>query len=259
MLIGLALAAGVWARLMRALGSPLPRLRHLHIYVVSHLGRHVPGTVWYVVGRTALYRGHGEAARLVTLASGVELVISVMAGGLVALVLLALSAARWLGTGAAAVWPPAYAVALVGAVVAGLALLHPPTLRRLLRRIRLGEVPALPWRTTATLLAAYAAIWLLGGAILYLVADLFGQVGREQIGYVVLSWTLVGTLSIVVFFLPSNFGLTEVGLSLLLSALMPSSVAVLVAVAARGVVLITTAVGCGLLAAATSWALRRHG
>ncbi len=256
MLAGLTLAALVWAGIMRALGSPLARVRHISIYAASHLGRYLPGTVWYVVGRSALYRRHGESARLVTLASGLELAISVMAGALVALALLAPAAARGVGRGLEqAARQPAYTVALAVAVAGGVALLHPRTVRWLLARLKLGAVPPLPLPATAGWLALYALIWVLGGAIVYLVARLLAGAGPDQFAYLLLAWTLVGTLSVVVFFLPSNFGLTEVGLSLLLSAIMPSSVAVLVAVATRVVMLLVTAVGCGLLAAATAWAL----
>jgi hypothetical protein len=52
------------------------------------------------------------------------------------------------------------------------------------------------------------------------------------------SWSLVGTLSFLVFFLPSNLGFSEVGWSLLLATLVPSALAVVVAVVNRIIVLI---------------------
>ena len=70
--------------------------------------------------------------------------------------------------------------------------------------------------------------------------------------------THVGVLSVVVFVLPSNFGLTEVGLSLLLSAIMPSSLAVVVAVLTRVLMTIFSALACGMIVAATTlWRRQR--
>jgi hypothetical protein len=58
---------------------------------------------------------------------------------------------------------------------------------------------------------------------------------------------LVGTLSFMMLFLPSNLGFTEVGLSLLLATIIPSSLAVIVAVITRIFLLLCEIVGIPIL------------
>ena len=53
--LALALAALAWARIMRALGSSVALSEHVRVYYVTNLARRLPGVLWYVVGRVALY------------------------------------------------------------------------------------------------------------------------------------------------------------------------------------------------------------
>jgi hypothetical protein len=254
MTVGLVMAAANWAGIMRGLGSRVAALRHMNIYATTYLQRHLPGTVWYVLGRGVLYRDEGEPARLVTMASAVELMLTIMAGAVTSLALLFTVGSR-LVDGAL----PAALVAVTVAGLAGAALLHPATLRWVTRRLKLPETPRLSVRAMAGWLTIYAVNCLIGGLIVYLNARaLLGAEGEAlPLGYILFAWCLVITLAVVVFFLPSNFGFTEIGLSLLLSAVMPSSVAVLVAILTRVLLIVYGALGCLAIAAVTSRLLRR--
>ena len=50
---------------------------------------------------------------------------------------------------------------------------------------------------------------------------------------VITSWALTGAISFVAFFLPHNFGVTEITLTFLLSRFIPLPVAILVALTSR--------------------------
>jgi uncharacterized membrane protein YbhN (UPF0104 family) len=249
MVAGLVVAAAIWAGIMRSLGSRVPTLRHMNIYATTYLSRHLPGTIWYVLGRGVIYRDEGDSARLVTAASAVELILSVMAGAIVSLTLLFSVGAR-----AAPAQLPVALIAVGVALAVGAVMLHPATLGWALRRAGLHEAPRLPLRSLASWLALDALVWVAGGLILYLNARaLLGLAGADlSFAYILFAWSLVGTLSVFIFFLPSNFGLSEIGLSLLLSAVMPSSVAVLVAILTRVLLIGYSAVGCLAIAAVTN-------
>jgi len=255
-LAGLAIAAWIWGDIMRALGSGVPMRRHIHIYATTYLARLLPGTVWYVVGRGMLYQEEGESARLASVASGAEMLLTMMAGALVAAtsgLFLLTQGARTLLTGeSAAVNEGTLLSALIAVTAFALlcgAVLHPAFQQWLLRRLRLADTPPLEARAAVKWLLLFAINWLVGAAILYMNARLLlGSDASLSIPYIVFVWSLVGTLSTFVFFLPTNFGLSEIGISLLLSAIMPSSVAVLAAVVTRIVQVVYAAVGCGVIA-----------
>lgn len=223
----LVLTALTWADLMRKLGSRVSFVDHCRYYILAHAARRLPGTVWYVAGRGYLYRQHGDSLRLVTLSSGLELIISVSAGALVTVAF---------GTLVLAQLPRTYWIGLALTIGGGLAITHPAVIRRLLRRMHLPDAPQLRYGSIVSWLLAYAVIWIAGGGVLFLVLNALVPVPLRDLPYVVGVWCLVGTASVLVFFLPSNLGFTEVGLSVMLSAIVPSGLAIVGAILTRIVV-----------------------
>lgn len=244
LLVGLAAAALAWTLIMRSMGSNLASLLHLRFYVITYLARRLPGTVWYVAGRGYLYRQEGESLRLVTIASSVEYALQIVAGALVTLALWSYVLRE------VSIW---YAAGLALLALLGLAATQPPAMRWYLRRVGLTDAPALRTSRVLQLLLLYSALWLVTGAMFYAIAFAVTAIGPEHMLYLIGCWSLVGTLSVVVFFLPSNFGFTEVGLSLLLSAVMPSSLAVLVAVLSRLFSMAFELVAAGLTLPLLAW------
>ncbi len=228
MLVGLIMAGLVWASMMRTFGSPLPFSRHIRYYLVSHLARRLPGTVWYVAGRGYLYKQHGESLRLVTMASSLELVLMIVAGAVVTLALWSYML-RTL--------PLVYLIALGITILVGLVAVQPSSVRWMLRKLGLDATPVAGYRHMILWLSLYVGIWIIGGLMFYAIVYSVTRAPLIHLPFVIGSWTLVGTLSVLVFFLPNNLGFTEIGLSLLLSTFLPSSVAVVVAVLSRILVL----------------------
>ncbi len=239
----LLLAALVWASIMRVLGSRGSMRTHIHIYSSTFLARYVPGTVWYVVGRGALYRSEGDSARLVAVGSAVEMLVSTLAGATLAI---------GFGLRGTAEAPAATLPLLAISIGIGLAALHPRVLAWLTARLRLPPIPPLRVQSLAGWLLADGVNWLLGGFVVWLIASEIGGAPRSTLVFTIFAWTLVGVVSTAVYFLPSNFGITEVGLSLLLSSIMPSSLAVVVAVLTRVLITVFSIVACGLIVAVTS-------
>lgn len=233
-LIGLTLAALIWAQLMQSLGSALPFLTHLQYYFVAHLARRLPGSIWYIVGRGYLYNQTGESLRLVTFASSVEIFIMVVSGSITSLLFAGYSLSIQTAF-------PLWGWALLS--VAGLLLLHPRALQYLMGRFKLVERSRLRYRDLFTWLFLFSLIWIIGGIVLYLISSTVTTVAFGNLPYFIGSWSLIGTLSFVILFLPSNLGFTEVGLSLLLSTVVPSSLAVIIAVANRILLLLCDLVG----------------
>lgn len=224
MLITFAIVAAAWVAEMSAVGSVLPPCVHLNHYIASHLIRRLPGTIWYILGRSYLYRQQGESIRLVTVVSSLELVLLTIAAALVAITL-------W-GAGFQQASSP-YFWMLIAVVSIGILLVHPKSSHWLLQRIGKVEVPQLRYSQLLLWLLLYFIAWVGSGLTFYLLAYAFTGLSRDHALFAIGAWALVGALSTLVFFLPSNFGFTELGLTLLMSAVMPTPVAVTLALATR--------------------------
>lgn len=235
---GLVIATLTWASLMARMGSRLSYATHVDYYCLSQLAKRLPGTLWYLAGRTYLYKQSGESLRLVTFASSIELFITILAGSLTSLVFAGYSLAEQT---ALPLW------GWLGLSGMGLLFLHPAPLHYLLRKFKIVDTPRLHYRHLLGWVACYCLIWISGGTVFFLVSNSVIAIPLSQLAYFIGSWSLVGTLSILVFFLPSNLGFTEVGLSLLLANVIPSSLAVIIAVANRIFLLICELVGIPLL------------
>ncbi len=79
----------------------------------------------------------------------------------------------------------------------------------------------------------YILVWLLNGVLLFSLANIYGNFSNSELGYFIGTISLTGVLSRIFLLLPSNFGFNEVSLSLLLSGIMPSSLAVIIAISNR--------------------------
>jgi hypothetical protein len=229
LIAGTLLAALVWTSLMRTLGSNVSIIDHIRYYVLSQLAKRLPGTVWYIASRSYFYREHGDSAVFVTIASSLELLISCAAGALVALLFTGFTFTSL---------SPFYLAILTIILMAAAFASRPAFICWLLRRMGHRETPTIRYSHILQWLCAYILLWILGGAMLFLTATAVTPLRPHFFFYVVGSWSLVGVLSYAVFFLPNNLGFTEVGLSLLLANLVPSSFAVIIAVLTRFSILI---------------------
>lgn len=231
-------AALLWADTMRVLGSTIPAKLHIRYYCISHVAKRLPGTVWYLASRAYLYKRNHESLRRVTVAAGLEFVVLFLAGVSVSVVAAFYSLVEI---------SQRNIIILVLLALLGLLLIQPQSVKWLMQRIDLTDLP--DWRYTDMLrwLIGYALLYIIGGVVLFLIANAIVPIGVQQLAFVIGAWSLVGTLSLAVFFIPSNLGFIEVGLSLLLSTIISSSLAVLVAVLLRFVQIVYELIGVGII------------
>jgi uncharacterized membrane protein YbhN (UPF0104 family) len=226
----LAVSLIAWASIMGRLGGRAGFWRHAGIFCLANMAKRLPGTLWYVGGRTVLYSRAGVPARTVILASAIEGTLTWLAGVAIAVPFLAvaLPQSRWLWIG--------------GGAALLLLLLNPIAVRWLLDRAakrvaKGGELRGVELRHVYAWLGLYVAGWVSGGAVLASVVSLFQEVPASQLPWIIGSWTVAGSASMLAVLLPSNLGITEVTMTALLGQVIPAGLAVLVAVSAR--VLIT--------------------
>ena len=220
--IDLFLVAMIWGWIMNTIGKRLDYQKHIRYYIISNIAKRIPGTLWYIASRAQFYQKEGIDYRLTSLASGIELAVSIMSGVLVSL-LFAIPIVLNYGLNP---------LVLAGILLVGILLLHPRVTDWIFRLLKV-EATQFGYQRTIQWLIAYVPAWIFGGIVLFIIANSFIPIPLHQIGYVIGSWSLVGIVSYLLFFSPSNLGVTEVGLSLLLANIMPAPIAVILAITTR--------------------------
>lgn len=219
----LFMTAWIWVRITESLGGQkISFWKHFRAFCISALGKRLPGTVWYIAWRAQIYGEDGYSARLVSLASGIEAAVSALSAVIVSLIfaipiLLQYNLSIW---------------GLVIIFLISFALVQPRVVGWLRRRLGLE---ALRFRRRDLLFwtGAYVIIRILVGTMFFLVIGILYPLPAGDLPYVIGSQALVAGLAMFLFFFPSNFGFAEVSLSLLLSNIMPSSIAVVIVVLNR--------------------------
>ena len=220
--IALLTIVGIWGWMMNTLSKKLSFATHFRYFAVSNVAKRLPGTIWYIASRAHFYRAEGIDPKLTSLASGMELLVSTIASILVSLVfsftLLTESRSNLL--------------TVTGLfIICGL-LLHPRTFTWVGKLLKV-EIAQLRYFTILKWIGLYCFNWIVAGCLLFTIGSSITPLPVWQLPYFIGSFSVVGALSTVVFFLPSNFGITEVGLSLFLSRILPAHVAVAIAVSFR--------------------------
>lgn len=219
----------LWHLLTKMLQTSIPVGAAVTAWLVSQLGKYLPGKVFLYAGRVWYYVREGRPAGPVTLAFSVELVGTFAAS--IVTVLLAIAAGSFVDVGA-------YRWAFFGGLVALLLALHPRVLSaavllvaRLLRK-QPFRVP-LSYREVLSFIGLYVMAWGIFGVAFYFLVRSIYPIESNAVLALAAAFSfasMVGMLAVVV---PSGLGVREGLLVVFLSGLMPVPVAILVALVAR--------------------------
>jgi glycosyltransferase 2 family protein len=212
----------VWGWIINNIGIKLSYLKHIRYYVMSNLAKRIPGTIWYVASRFQLYLSEGLSAKITTVASGIEMILVMLAGILIVIIFSTQTLIEY------HISP----IILIVIFFLGLIIVHPKVIQWILLQ-RKVEGNTLSYFFVIKGILFYIFSWIMGGSVLFEIGNMIYPIPINELTYVITSWTLVGIISTILFFSPSNFGITEIGLSLLLSRIVPSSIAVLIAISSR--------------------------
>jgi uncharacterized membrane protein YbhN (UPF0104 family) len=268
-LAGLAAYGRFYERILQASATPVRLGPALRAYLISHLGKYVPGKAMVVVMRAGLVVPYGARTSTAAIATFYETLVMMAAGGLIAATGFATAAGservvweipRW-----GQVQVPLYQVAAIAGLGLGLGflvLVLPPVFGRLARLVSLpipGVGPdALPLFSTGLLVRGLlwsAAGWILLGWSQLAVVWAFDPAGARRLfqlglGPVVIAAVALATVAgFVVAVLPGGLGVREGVLMSVLAPAAGSDTSVIAALALRLVwVLAELAVAALLLA-----------
>lgn len=222
-----------------------PRLRMLHVWALTLLGRYVPGSVVMVVGRVEMARDLGVPRRASLAATVYEQALGLGVAAVASLAFVAVYGD--LGSG--------WAVVAVAAVPGLLVLLHPrvfgPVSRWALARARRPPLDRLiSGRRVLALVAWYALTSLALALGVWLALRGIGGPEVGSLPYVGGAFLFAFTLSMLVVVFPSGLGIRDGAFALALSQNVPGGVAVALSVSSRLVLTLVELVFVGLVALA---------
>ena len=239
-----------WRLILRNLGGFLTLRRATQIWFLSNIIRYIPGNVWQFVGMTemALQDGVPRAATLSSIL--IHQAIATAAGIVVTALYFAVTGhSSW----AVMLRPFLFAVPL------GLLLLQPRLLETILNWV-LAKLHqpllhiTLTWRRIWYVLLRDFVVWLLMGLSFTALVRALTPLDNGMLPYLVASWAAAYVIGYLSMLTPSGLGVREGMLLLLLSALLPGSVAAVIAIVARLWMTVGELLGTALIL--LTWRLR---
>jgi glycosyltransferase 2 family protein len=235
-------ALAAWRTTLTELGSPVPLASAVHIYLVSQLGKYVPGSIWAGVAMVRL----GQDVSIPRSRTAYSFVLS-----------LAFSLLTGLAIGGPALIAHGdyLPLALTALVALSVVLLWPRLLNgildrglRLARRGRL-ERP-LSGRGIARIVGLYVLAWIAGGLHIWLLSAAVGELPASPLPSIA-AFAVATTLGTLFVIAPAGAGVRDVLMVLILSPATGVAAATAVAVLSRAILTLLDVAGAG--AASLAW------
>jgi glycosyltransferase 2 family protein len=230
-----ALLIEAWRRMLAGWGQYLAPMQAARIWVLSSLGKYVPGKVWAIAGMALMAKDAGVAPWAATASAIILQALAVGTGAAVAAVC---------GASALEAERPGMLVGLWlagGAAVAGvLALVYPPVARRLLALARVGaEAPSPSPGPVLFGVLANVIAWLGYGAALWLLARAVLPTGELAIAPAIAGFAASYVAGLIALFVPGGLFIREGVLVVMLQGSIGLGNATALAVASRVLLTIT--------------------
>jgi hypothetical protein len=216
------LSAIVWSNLVNQISKPQPFFFHFKIYCITALGKRIPGTIWYIPWRYKSYSNVGILKSEIISASGVEYFISFISGFIVSILF---------GFKFILINNLSILFLLIPLII--LFFVTNKKIRKFLKTKLNIELRNISISILIVLIFIYMVIWLAVGALVFLIAKLIIILDISNLPLFIGAVSITGVLSRIIIFLPTNFGLSEISLSLLLSSIMPMQFSIITALMNR--------------------------
>ncbi len=228
--------AYIWVVLLRSLGAKNVRLTRelLYVYAKSWLGRYIPGTAPWILGKIYFASQQGISKNKLAVSSLLE-------GALQIAVLLAISLLLLISDSRLDVIGSQYKLLMILGLIGCAVSLLPPVFNfivalayRIFKRKTLSSEHYASSGTISIGAGMYAFGALINGLSLFFIAKaMYPELEYEQLSFVIGVGTLAGAVSMLAVFAPSGLGVRE-GIQLaLLSIIMPTEIALIVTVSTR--------------------------
>ena len=250
--LSLGIQALCWGMMIAQLGGASFGWPDVEIYAYTNLMRRLPSPVWYLAGRTVIYRARGIGPHVTLAASGLEWLLLLLTAAILHIALSPSDGIHRL------VW-------IIIAILIGMGGLWmvkhldsarnyrrlPNIARRWLKSLSLITMPR--GKVLAIWIVLYTIAYIIGGTILFLlVAGVAPSAGMTLIDAVRI-WALTGGVGFLVsMIIPAGIGIRELTLTALLTPTVPAVEALLIAILLRMLFTVSDLVWGGLM-----WSIAR--
>ena len=202
--------------------------KHLKYYTYTNLLRRLPIPLLYLLGRVYLYEREGIAKSVMVTVSFLEWILIVLSG-----IMIYLVTSPYLPL--PRVWLSLRFLVVI--FIASAFLLHPRTIRAIFRAI-LGQkgrtvLAEFGYSDALICLIIYGLVWIGGGMMLYATINSLYILSLAYLPAVIGAWVLSGVITTLVFATAAGLGVKELTLGLLLGYIIPSPLAIAIALLMR--------------------------
>jgi hypothetical protein len=220
-----------WYLITLKLKVAVPFRETVENWFYSQLGKYLPGKVWLLLGRFHMYESKGKSKKGIWLALYFELVIVIVAGGLIFLASIASFERSRFYIGETTSW-------FLLPFLLALVFLHPRVLQKvinwILRRFQKEDIfLSISYADVLWILSVSFLSWLAGGIGFYFFIQSVFPVSVDEILFLTGALAFSNTLGMIAIFAPSGLGVREGSLVYILSGVMPGPVAVIISVLSR--------------------------
>ncbi len=218
-----------WHFILWALGVHQPLIQDTKIWLISHLGRFLPGYVWQFVGRIAFLSEQGISKKRGLLSIYLESASLVLSAILTALISMLLSTEEFNGLSL-----PLILTAMVGCVV----IMHPKVLElalNILFTIFKKEKVQVEYsfRRILLIILYYIAFWFFLSFAFFLFVSSLYKVEPSLFFNVTIAFTTSWVIGFITILAPGGLGAREGSLMLFLQQALPKFIAPVIAISAR--------------------------
>lgn len=223
----------IWNRILRIL-EPIKRISNfkaLKIFIYSWFGRYIPGKIWMFIGRIYLGNKEGISKKTLTISIFLEIILSVTAAFIWALILLSIAFGSQLYH--------LYFLPLL-IMIGGLIFIQPkifyPLCNFTLRKIKKTEIPPenfLSYRNILQIISYHFIAYSFDGIGFFFLLNSIAHLPFYDIIGVMGGFTLAAVSGTVAIFAPGGLGVREGILVMILSFYFPLAIAVLISLMAR--------------------------
>jgi len=220
------LAGYIWATIARRFGINISKNIQLHIYLLTLAARRLPGSFLHILGRITIYRKFGINAKTLSFISILEIAFIIWSGIIVSI----LSSIFFFQL------EKNLFLLLLSLFFLLTILLNPKLITLLFEKIKSPNLLAINFNYNNVILwlLSYIILWILGGIMLFLIVLAFSEIIIPSNYFLIIfGWVISGITGMIITFLPSGLGITEMTLVMILRQFLPSTVAISIAFTSR--------------------------